>query len=148
VSAMEQRVLGKTGFRVSVLGFGGSEIGSERLKVAKAGRLLNAALDAGLSIIDTAECYDASEELIGSTVAHRRQDYCLVTKCGHASGLDLPEWTPALIERSIDRSLKRLRMDCIDVVSYTVAARRPCAKATRCGAAAGARQGQHAIHRI
>jgi aryl-alcohol dehydrogenase-like predicted oxidoreductase len=116
VRAMEQRVLGKTGFRVSVLGFGGSEIGEERLRASKAGRLLNAALDAGLSIIDTAECYGASEELIGATVAHRRRDYCLVTKCGHASGLSLPEWTPSLIERSIERSLKRLRTDCIDVV--------------------------------
>jgi len=116
VRAMEQRVLGKTGFRVSVLGLGASEIGSARLSPAKAARLLNGALDAGLSIIDTAECYGASEELIGSAIGHRRGDYCLITKCGHASGLDLPEWTPALIERSIERSLKRLRTDCIDVV--------------------------------
>jgi aryl-alcohol dehydrogenase-like predicted oxidoreductase len=113
---MEQRVLGKTGFRVSVLGLGASEIGSARLSPAKAARLLNGALDAGLSIIDTAECYGASEELIGSAIGHRRRDYCLITKCGHASGLDLPEWTPELIEKSIERSLKRLRTDCIDVV--------------------------------
>jgi aryl-alcohol dehydrogenase-like predicted oxidoreductase len=116
VRAMEQRVLGKTGFRVSVLGLGASEIGSARLSPAKAERLLNGALDAGLSIIDTAECYGASEELIGSAIGHRREDYCLITKCGHSSGLDLPEWTPELIEKSIERSLKRLHTDCIDVI--------------------------------
>jgi aryl-alcohol dehydrogenase-like predicted oxidoreductase len=113
---MEQRLLGKTGLKVSVLGFGGSEIGSNRLGEASVERLLNAALDLGLNVIDTAECYGASEESIGATVAHRRQDYYLLTKCGHPAGLPLPEWTPALIEKSIERSLKRLRTDYLDVV--------------------------------
>jgi aryl-alcohol dehydrogenase-like predicted oxidoreductase len=79
-------------------------------------RLLGKALDAGLNVIDTAECYLDSETLIGRAVAHRRRDYYLLTKCGHASGLNLPDWDPRLLIVSIERSLQRLRTDHVDVV--------------------------------
>ncbi len=101
---------------VSILGFGGAEIGFEGATVEQADRLLGSALDAGLNVIDTAECYATSEELIGKTVSHRRGDYYLFTKCGHASGFDQPDWDPAMLEASIDRSLKRLNTDYVDVV--------------------------------
>jgi len=65
---MERRELGKTDMNVSVLGFGGSEIGYERASLATVKKLLTQALDAGLNIIDTAECYVTSEELIGEAV--------------------------------------------------------------------------------
>jgi aryl-alcohol dehydrogenase-like predicted oxidoreductase len=39
-----------------------------------------------------------------------------MTKCGHASGLEFADWTPALVQHSIERSLKRLRCDYLDVV--------------------------------
>ena len=55
--------------QVSVLGFGGSEIGYENADPATVERLLGSALDAGLNVIDTAECYRDSEELIGKTVS-------------------------------------------------------------------------------
>jgi aryl-alcohol dehydrogenase-like predicted oxidoreductase len=58
---MERRRLGKTDMVVSVLGFGGSEIGYERAGARTVARLLGGALDAGLNVIDTAECYDDSE---------------------------------------------------------------------------------------
>ena len=112
---MEKRVLGKTGMEVSVLGFGGAEIGFQGAPVATVEALLNSALDAGLNIIDTAECYADSEEKIGQTVGHRRKDFFLFTKCGHASGIDLPDWSPQLLEQSIDRSLKRLQTDYVDL---------------------------------
>ena len=67
---------------VSVLGFGGSEIGYQRVSGRAVARLLNGALDAGLNVIDTAECYERSEELIGRAVGGRRADYFLFTKCG------------------------------------------------------------------
>jgi aryl-alcohol dehydrogenase-like predicted oxidoreductase len=67
-------------------------------------------------VIDTAACYGNSEELIGRAVGHRRKEFYLMTKCGHASGLPLPDWTPPLIEASIDRSLERLGTDYLDVV--------------------------------
>src|SRR5947209_3670751 len=54
---MERRRLGKTDMEVSVLGFGGAEIGYARVAPARVGRLLGSALDAGLNAIDTAECY-------------------------------------------------------------------------------------------
>lgn len=102
--------------QVSVLGFGGAEIGFEGVTEADAGRLLGSALDAGLNVIDTAECYATSEELIGKTVSHRRSDYYLFTKCGHASGLSYSDWDPKLLEASIERSLQRLKTDYVDVI--------------------------------
>jgi aryl-alcohol dehydrogenase-like predicted oxidoreductase len=112
---MERRVLGKTGLEVSPLGFGGAEIGSG-VDGATVEALLNDALDAGLNVIDTAECYGDSEELIGQAVSRRRGEFYLFTKCGHAAGFDLPDWDPRLLEQSIDRSLKRLRTDRLDLL--------------------------------
>lgn len=113
---MERRRYGKTDMRVSVLGFGGAEIGFQGADAAQVERLLGSALDAGLNIIDTAECYKTSEELIGKTVAHRRNEYYLFTKCGHASGLEGKDWDPKMLAASIDRSLQRLRTDYVDIV--------------------------------
>lgn len=111
---MEQRKYGNTDMTVSVLGFGGAEIGSS--DQATADKLLHGAIDAGLNIIDTAECYGRSEELIGNALSGRRSDYYLFTKCGHASGLDYADWDPLLLRESIDRSLKRLKTDYVDVI--------------------------------
>jgi hypothetical protein len=113
---MERRPLGKTGMNVSVLGFGGAEIGFEGASLETVEKLLSAAFDAGLNAVDTAECYEESEELIGRAVAHRRQDFFLFTKCGHASGIDLPDWDLKLLEMQVDRSLKRLRTEVIDLI--------------------------------
>ena len=101
---------------VTVLGFGGAEVGFQSAEQATVTLLLNSALDAGLNLIDTAECYGASEELIGNAVAHRRNEFHLFTKCGHASGIDLPDWDPKLLEQSIERSLQRLQTDHLDLV--------------------------------
>ncbi len=113
---MERRSFGNTGMKVSALGFGGAEIGFEGAPQGDVDKLLNAALDAGLNVIDTAECYADSEDKIGAAVAGRRNDFYLFTKCGHSSGLDLPGWDPKMLELSIDRSLKKLRTDCVDLV--------------------------------
>ncbi|WP_168119005.1 aldo/keto reductase [Paenibacillus sp. HB172176] len=113
---MEKRQYGKTDMKVSILGFGGAEIGFEGVSAEQADKLLGSALDAGLNLIDTAECYATSEELIGKTIQRRRGDYYLFTKCGHASGFEQPDWDPAMLEASIDRSLKRLQTDYVDVV--------------------------------
>jgi aryl-alcohol dehydrogenase-like predicted oxidoreductase len=113
---MEKRRFGKTDMQVSVLGFGGAEIGFQQASLSEVERLLGSALDAGLNVIDTAECYKTSEELIGQAVAHRRNDYYLFTKCGHASGFDAPDWDPKMLADSIDRSLKRLKTDYVDLI--------------------------------
>jgi len=113
---VEKRRYGNTGMEVSVLGFGGAEIGFMNASEEVVDRLLGSALDAGLNVIDTAECYKSSEELIGKTISHRRDDYYLFTKCGHASGFDLPDWDPKMLELSIDRSLQRLNTAYVDVI--------------------------------
>ncbi len=114
---METRQFGQTDMQVSVLGFGGSEIRGHSL--ADVEQLLGSALDAGLNVIDTAECYGDSEDLIGRAVSARRSEYYLFTKCGHAIGEDLPDypdWDPRLLEASIERSLRRLRTDHVDLL--------------------------------
>jgi hypothetical protein len=113
---MMRRALGQTGLDVSVLGFGGSEIGFDRVEPATVRRLLDDALAAGLNVIDTAECYGDSEALIGAAVAGRRDDVYLFTKCGHLEGTGRDDWRPASLERSIARSLERLRTDHVDLL--------------------------------
>jgi len=113
---MERRPLGKTGLEVSALGFGGAEIGYQSAALETVERLLGSALDAGLNVIDTAECYAGSEELIGRAVGHRRDAFHLFTKCGHASGLPGEDWDPQMLRASIDRSLLRLGTDRVDLV--------------------------------
>ena len=113
---MEKRQLGNTDMHVSVLGFGGAEIGFEGATEATVERLLKGALDAGLNVIDTGECYAGSEELIGKTVGNRRQDYYLFTKCGHPHGVGSEDWSAASLLESIERSLQRLRTEQLDLI--------------------------------
>ena len=117
--SLERRRFGKTDMTVAVLGFGGSEIGQEKAEPEVVSKLLNGALDAGLNVIDTAECYDDSEVLIANAIGHRRKDYFLFTKVGHyveppKHGID---WSKPGILRSIERSLKRLKTDAVDLVN-------------------------------
>lgn len=113
---MEKRQLGRTDMQVSVLGFGGAEIGFEGADETTVGRLLSSALDAGLNVIDTAECYQGSEELIGKAVSNRRNDYYLFTKCGHPRGAGSEDWSPGSLLESIERSLRRLQTDRLDLI--------------------------------
>jgi aryl-alcohol dehydrogenase-like predicted oxidoreductase len=113
---MEKRRLGKSEMDVSVLGFGGSEIGYEHASPETVAELLNRALDAGLNVIDTAECYHNSEELIGQAVSARRKEFYLFTKCGHPHGFgEHADWSKDSILKSIERSLDRLKTDRLDL---------------------------------
>ena len=113
---MEKRRFGQTDMSVTVLGFGGAEIGFEKAEPDAVARLLNQALDAGLNVIDTAECYLQSEELIGQAVSSRRSDFYLFTKCGHPEKPGVGDWRPDSLLRSIERSLRRLKTDRVDLV--------------------------------
>jgi aryl-alcohol dehydrogenase-like predicted oxidoreductase len=113
---MERRRLGRTDLAVSVLGFGGSEIGYQGASARTVARLLGSALDAGLNVVDTAECYEDSERLIGQALRGRRAECLLLTKCGHAGGFHRPDWRPEALRRSIERSLARLETDYLDLI--------------------------------
>jgi aryl-alcohol dehydrogenase-like predicted oxidoreductase len=113
---VERRRFGNTDMEVSVLGFGGSEIGFEGASQETVNSILNDALDAGLNVIDTAECYSNSEEMIGKAVSDRRDDYFLFTKCGHPGGMGTEDYSHDGILASVERSLTRLQMDQVDLV--------------------------------
>ncbi len=113
---MEKRAFGKTGINVSVLGFGGAEIGFQGAGLAEVEQLLGSALDAGLNVIDTAECYANSEQLIGEAVSGRRNEYFLFSKCGHSRGYGDPDWNDiGRLQSSLDQSLSRLKTDHLDL---------------------------------
>ena len=100
-----------------MLGFGGAEIGFESASPEAVEKLLKSALDAGLNVIDTGECYRGSEELIGQAVSDRREDFYLFTKCGHPHGMESSaNWSQASLLQSIERSLRRLKTDRLDIV--------------------------------
>ena len=103
---MERRKLGATDM----------EIGYQRVSERTVGRLLGGALDAGLNVVDTAECYEDSEILIGRAIGSRRRDYHVFTKCGHGGGWSRADWRPAALLKSIERSLQRLATDHLDLI--------------------------------
>jgi len=106
---------GSTGLEVSRIGLGSGQIGSGDLDDAEAGRLLNAVIDSGVVLIDTARGYGLSEERIGTHVSHRRREFVLSTKIGYGvEGFD--DWTPEIISAGIDRALKLMKTDVLDVV--------------------------------
>ena len=113
---MEKRQFGNTDMQVTVLGLGGAEIGFNGVDQSIVTPMLNEALDNGMNIIDTGECYKDSEEKIGIAVGHRRDEYHLFTKCGHTSGMEGQDWEPDMLRRQIDRSLQRLQTDRIDLM--------------------------------
>ena len=116
---MEKVAFGDTGLQVSQLGVGLAEIGQE-LELSDVDivvSLINRALDSGINFLDTSACYDISEELLGRTVSSRRSEYVLATKAGHVTGgYAGEEWTYETISDSIDRSLRRMRTDHVDLV--------------------------------
>jgi aryl-alcohol dehydrogenase-like predicted oxidoreductase len=99
----------------SVLGFGGAEIGNLKSSQGDVTDLLNAALDAGLNVIDTAAAYWASEQMIGEAVGHRRDEYFLLSKCGALEGFTRSDWSKQGIIETIEASLKNLKTDYLDV---------------------------------
>ncbi len=114
---MEMRTLGRTGMEVSRLGAGLAAIAQESLDdMAAVERTLDIALDSGVNFLDTAECYLDSEEMVGRAVSRRRGEFFLATKCGHSPDGGSAEWRAAQIAASVDRSLRRMRTDHVDLL--------------------------------
>jgi aryl-alcohol dehydrogenase-like predicted oxidoreductase len=125
--AIMTRALGRTGADVTILGYGAMELrGRPRgpeIADDDAGRLLNAVLDGGINLIDTSPDYGRSEELIGSYVSHRRDEFFLASKCGcpMETLADAPppyphDYSPANVRANVEQSLRRLRTDRLDLV--------------------------------
>jgi aryl-alcohol dehydrogenase-like predicted oxidoreductase len=125
MSDLERRQLGRTGLSVTVLGFGAMDLGgpppAREISDDEAGRVLSAVLDSGINYIDTSVCYGISEARIGRSIAHRRREFILATKCGCVPGK--PMGTPhvhtaANIRAGVEHSLRTMRTDYIDIVQF------------------------------
>lgn len=112
---MLHRPFGATGVTVPALGFGAMQIGAPDVSEADAERALNAALDLGVTLIDTARSYGESEARIGRYLSHRRSELVLSTKVGY--GVEgVPDWTYECVRRGVDAARARMRTDFIDIV--------------------------------
>ena len=99
---------------VSALGLGAGQIGDARIEEAEVAALLNYAVDAGITLIDTARSYGCSEERIGRHLTSRRDDIVISTKIGY--GVDgFEDWTGPCIAAGIEQALRILRTDRIDI---------------------------------
>jgi aryl-alcohol dehydrogenase-like predicted oxidoreductase len=127
IMAIMTRALGRTGADVTILGYGAMELRGQprgpEITDEDAGRLLNAVLDGGINLIDTSPDYGRSEELIGSYLGHRRDEFFLASKCGCL--LELPtdapppyphDYSPANVRAAVEQSLRRLSTDRLDLV--------------------------------
>ncbi len=125
---MVDRELGRTGLRVSPIGFGAFKIGrNEGIKYPldydlpgdeSVSLLLNGVLDLGITYVDTAPAYGSSEQRIGRAIAYRRRELVISTKVGETfeSGRSTFDFSAAGVRDSVQRSLQRLRTDVIDLV--------------------------------
>ena len=70
-----------------------------------------------MNVIDTAVMYRESEWLIGEAIGHRRDEYVLISKCGRESDdIDAPAWSAENVKIAVDRSLKIMGTDRLDVM--------------------------------
>jgi aryl-alcohol dehydrogenase-like predicted oxidoreductase len=120
---MRYRSLGSSGLQVSVVGLGCNNFG-RRLDVNGTRAVVEAALDAGITLFDTADIYGgrgASESLMGEVLGARRDQIVLATKWGNQKA-DMgygpvagAKGGRAYLKRAVTESLRRLRTDHIDL---------------------------------
>jgi len=118
---METRRLGKTGFNVSVIGFGAWAIGADWGDVddETSMKALHAAVDAGVTFFDTADAYGdgRSEQLIARLRRERDEQIVVATKLGRRLPVQsVAGYSPENIDSFVARSQKNLETDCLDLV--------------------------------
>ncbi|MFO1157374.1 MAG: aldo/keto reductase [Reyranellaceae bacterium] len=123
---MHYRALGRTGITVSEIGFGAWGIGGRTVDQTSYGdtddrtslAALARARDDGITFFDTSAAYGNghSEALIGQAFAGRRQDVVIATKAGYESWNQPPDFSSGAVVASIERSLRRLRTDTVDLL--------------------------------
>lgn len=117
---MNTRRLGKTGWRVSEVGFGawgvGADWGTVEDEVSLAA--MHAAVDAGVTFFDTADVYGdgRSERLVGRLLHERSEQLVVATKFGRRAPLDLANYTYESFRRWIERSRENLGVETVDLV--------------------------------
>ncbi|MBO4270079.1 aldo/keto reductase [Microbispora triticiradicis] len=116
---MTYRRLGDSGLVVSAVGLGGNNFG-RRIDLDATRAVVDAALDAGVTLIDTADIYGESEALLGEVLKGRRDQVVLATKFGgDVHGANGPDWGARASRRyvrlAVERSLRRLGTDWIDL---------------------------------
>ena len=119
---MGQNALGRSGLSVSAVGLGCNNFG-RRLDRVGTRAVIDAALDAGITFLDTADIYGgdgASERLMGEALEGRRDRVVLATKLGIALSGDSgePRGRRAYVRRALEASLARLRTDRVDLLYY------------------------------
>ncbi|MCK5208634.1 MAG: aldo/keto reductase, partial [Cyclobacteriaceae bacterium] len=119
---MKYRILGKTGFNISEISLGTWQVGGKwgsGFDHKLADQILNAALDEGINFIDTADVYEAgeSETAVGRIIKKSRDRIFVATKCGRQINPHINEgYTPQALRSYVEDSLKRLQMECLDLV--------------------------------
>ena len=111
MSVVEKRALGRGGPLVSALGFGAWPIGGGMGRVERNAAIdaVRAAVDRGITLVDTAEAYHSSEEIIGEALRDGYRERCfLATKVSH-------DFSPHGIRKAIEKSLKALRVAQVDL---------------------------------
>lgn len=119
---MQQRNLGKSGLKVSVVGLGCNNFGGTRLNLEASRKVVHKALDLGITLIDTADVYGNGnrgecEKILGECLGDRRKDIVLATKCGLPmdEAATLKGASRRYIVSAIEASLQRLKTDWIDL---------------------------------
>ena len=122
---MKFRTLGRTGLQVSELGFGSVEIGMEYgIQVDGASNqpthedaiaIVQAVIDRGINVIDTARGYGKSETIIGEAIEDRRDELIVMSKISGLNEVQSSDQLKSFITESLETSLRELRTDCIDV---------------------------------
>ncbi|MGI4831937.1 MAG: aldo/keto reductase [Janthinobacterium lividum] len=120
---MQYRTLGKTGFSISEISLGTWQVGGkwgEPFRPETADRILNAAVDAGINFIDTADVYGdgESEKAVGRLVRQRAgQRIYVATKCGRRlQPHTAAAYQPAALRGFVEDSLRNLGLETIDLV--------------------------------
>jgi aryl-alcohol dehydrogenase-like predicted oxidoreductase len=113
------RRLGSSDLEVSVVGLGCNNFG-RRIGLEETRAVVDAALDAGINFLDTADVYGSSEDLLGEVLSGRRDQVVLATKFGLDQSRALPgePGSDEYVRAACERSLKRLRVDVIDLYQY------------------------------
>ncbi len=117
---LQRRRLGHSGLEVSAVGLGCNNFG-RRIDLEATRRVVDEALDCGVTFFDTADIYGRgqSEEFLGQVFEGRRDRVVLATKFGMDMGDGKgPRGSPDYIAQAVQNSLRRLRTDTIDVYWY------------------------------